>query len=347
MGPYLGLRMAHGRLRNFRRACRRSCSAPRRFRWARMRPTMEVETLRISRWSSTTSLSLAQRGYCLRRDNTRSANLRRPGGPAHPARVVRVFFERAQIVAIEAPLPAIKCLSFRGPTMRMLFRGEFGHVNGHRPRGKLPRASRANGNSVSSCPSAAGARTIKRVAGPSETTSSHSAGFILLDAFLRPLNADEEAVSILSYPEIPRRSKRFDDFLTRQIESVLLKQNGAPHSRFPDEVTSGKRKYRLRVFTLKSHMGNGEPGWAILLERNHRPTIDLGRIAQKFRLTQRETEALGLLMQGQTTKEIACRMDISPNTAKTFLRSLMFKTGACDKSGVLAKILQFSDGASG
>jgi len=170
----------------------------------------------------------------------------------------------------------------------------------------------------------------------------------LLDAFLRPLNADEEAVSILSYPEIPRRSKRFDDFLMRRIESVLPRQNGTPRSRFLHEVTSGKRKYQLRVFSLKSHMGHdARPSLVILLERSHQAAIDLGRVAQKFRLTQRQTEALELLMLGHTTKEIACRMDISPNTAKTFLRSLMFKTGACDKSGVLAKILQFSAGASG
>src|SRR6267378_5681384 len=39
-----------------------------------MRPTMEVEMRHFSRASSTTSLSLPQRGYCWRRDKTRSAN---------------------------------------------------------------------------------------------------------------------------------------------------------------------------------------------------------------------------------------------------------------------------------
>jgi DNA-binding CsgD family transcriptional regulator len=232
--------------------------------------------------------------------------------------------------------------------MQTLFRGELPPVNGHRPRRKLPRASPANSNGVSTCLPAASTRTIGRVPPAYETTNSHSAGLVLLDAFLRPLNADEEAVSILSYPEIPRRSKRFDDFLMRRIESVLPGQNGTSRPRFPREVTSGKRHYQVRVFTLKSHMGNGAgPSLAILLERNHRATIDLVRVAQKFRLTQRETEALELLMQGHTTKQIAYRMDISPNTAKTFLRSLMFKTGACDRSGVLAKLLQYSADAPG
>jgi len=39
-----------------------------------VRPTIEWETVRFSRRSSTTSLALPQRGYWLRKDRTRSAN---------------------------------------------------------------------------------------------------------------------------------------------------------------------------------------------------------------------------------------------------------------------------------
>jgi len=170
---------------------------------------------------------------------------------------------------------------------------------------------------------------------------SDSPGLLLLDRFLRPLYANEEAVSILCFPKSSRSNKRFDEFLMRRIKSLLPKQNGTPHKRFASEVTSGKRQYQIRVFTLESHMANGAgPSLAILLERNHRASPHLRLVAQKFRLTQRETEALKLLMQGHATKQIASRMGISPNTAKIFLRSIMFKTGACDRSGILAKVMQ-------
>src|SRR6266566_54318 len=86
---------------------------------------------------------------------------------------------------------------------------------------------------------------------------SDSPGLLLLDRFLRPLYANEEAVSILCFPKSSRRNKRFDEFLMRRIRSLLPKQNGTSHTRFPSEVTSGKRQYQLRVFTLKSHMANG------------------------------------------------------------------------------------------
>src|SRR2546429_883885 len=186
--------------------------------------------------------------------------------------------------------------------MRVLFRGELGHANGNRSPGKPPRPSGANGNGLLRPLPEASARTNGLIPQPSERTNSHSAGLLLLDAFLRPLYADEEAVSILSYPEIPRRNKRFHDFLARRIESLLPKQNGTPRSRFSNEVTSGKRHYQLRVFTVKSHMVScAGPSLAILLERNHRTPLALELVAQKYRLTQRETEALGLLMQGHTT----------------------------------------------
>jgi DNA-binding CsgD family transcriptional regulator len=173
--------------------------------------------------------------------------------------------------------------------------------------------------------------------------NSDSPGLLLLDRFLRPLYANEEAVSILCYPETPRRNKRLGGFLVHRIDSLLSKQGGSLCSNFSNEFVSGKRRYQGRVFKLKPRLRNSlGPTLAVLLERKHRASLDLLQIGQEFRLTRRETEALGLLMQGYTTGQIASRMEISPNTAKSFLRSVMFKTGALHRSGVLAKILQIS-----
>jgi DNA-binding NarL/FixJ family response regulator len=85
---------------------------------------------------------------------------------------------------------------------------------------------------------------------------------------------------------------------------------------------------------------------AVLLERNRRASLDLSQISRRFRLTQRQSEALELLMHGYTTRQIASRMRVSPNTAKTFLSYVMYKTGACSRAAVLAKLLQIAKGAS-
>ncbi|PYU93391.1 MAG: hypothetical protein DMG08_10290 [Acidobacteria bacterium] len=43
----------------------------------------------------------------------------------------------------------------------------------------------------------------------------------------------------------------------------------------------------------------------------------MSELAELYRLTGREREAIGYLLQGLTSKEIAVRMEISPNTVKS------------------------------
>jgi DNA-binding CsgD family transcriptional regulator len=45
------------------------------------------------------------------------------------------------------------------------------------------------------------------------------------------------------------------------------------------------------------------------------------------------------LLQGLTSKEIAQRMGISPNTVKAFLRLVMVKMGVSTRSGIVGKIV--------
>jgi len=180
-----------------------------------------------------------------------------------------------------------------------------------------------------------------------QRANSDSPGLLLLDLLQKPLYANDEAISILCYPESPRKNGHLAYFLARKIDSLIPKQNDSASSKVTSEFASGKRHYQVRVFNLKSRLKNGlGPTLAVLLERNG-GHLDVTQAAQRFHLTQRETEALQFLMQGHTTKQIASGMCISPNTAKAFLRSVMFKTGASNRSGILAKILQLSRAATG
>ena len=63
-------------------------------------------------------------------------------------------------------------------------------------------------------------------------------------------------------------------------------------------------------------------------------------LAARFKLTDREQEAVEHLANGLTSKEIAQRMRISPNTVKTFLRFVMIKMGVTTRSGVIGKIIE-------
>jgi len=67
--------------------------------------------------------------------------------------------------------------------------------------------------------------------------------------------------------------------------------------------------------------------------------IPLSHISEQFNLTRRERGALEYLMQGLSSKEIATRMDVSPNTVKAFLRLIMIKMGVSSRSAIVGKII--------
>jgi DNA-binding CsgD family transcriptional regulator len=48
--------------------------------------------------------------------------------------------------------------------------------------------------------------------------------------------------------------------------------------------------------------------------------------AAKFRITPREAEVIGCLLDGKTDKEIAAALSIATNTAQTHLKSIYQKT---------------------
>jgi len=65
----------------------------------------------------------------------------------------------------------------------------------------------------------------------------------------------------------------------------------------------------------------------------------LPQVSQEFHLTRREREALEHLLEGLSSKEIANRMNVSPNTVKVFLRLIMVKMGVSSRSGIVVKIV--------
>src|SRR5712691_11317146 len=118
-----------------------------------------------------------------------------------------------------------------------------------------------------------------------------------------------------------------------EFETIFgLKRDGA-------EFTSGRRRYVCRAFALTGNSGTGSrPMTGLLIERDTPKTVNVSEAAEQFHLTQREQETIGVLTLGLTSKEIATRMNISPNTVKTFFRLVMTKMGVSTRSGIVGKI---------
>ena len=186
------------------------------------------------------------------------------------------------------------------------------------------------------------------IAGPADEVVAQqtAVGFLLIDSLRRPIYANGEAARILLYPAKSRDDSSLKPLLGDRIRAMLPQRNGASQPDFHTVFLSGRRHYLCRAFYFGARpTASPEANTALVLERVVQGRLDASEIAQQFGLTPREQETTELLMLGLTSKEIASRMSISPNTVKAFLRLIMFKMGVTSRSGVVGRILAHAVGA--
>jgi len=86
----------------------------------------------------------------------------------------------------------------------------------------------------------------------------------------------------------------------------------------------------------------------VWIERQrHRPQPDISegrneKAIDALGLTKREIEILECLRRGESNKEIARSLDISPNTVKTHLKSLYQKIGANNRTQAVSQAIELS-----
>lgn len=217
-----------------------------------------------------------------------------------------------------------------------------GHVANH--SGRLMAHSRATftaGNRTTGIESMSCGSILKE---PARTIPlmSDELGLLLMDSSLNPISWNDDAIQILSYPEMPQGIKGLDVFLARTIQARLLNYQSPPSSPcFLTEFTSGRRRYRSWLFHLhRQLLGPSEPMVIeLVLERNTPELPTLSLIAKQFNISRRERQTLEWLSQGLSSKEIADRMKISSHTVNSFIRTIMIKMGVSNRSGILGKLI--------
>jgi DNA-binding CsgD family transcriptional regulator len=162
-----------------------------------------------------------------------------------------------------------------------------------------------------------------------------------LDGSFSPIYYNNDAIQILSYPGSQPELKPLERFLGAKVRSLLVNSRSPDQPSFIPGFVSGRRRYVCRMFSLDSSSFASTPGTAVavLLERGQQKPFDSSRFAAQFHLSQREREAVELLIFGLTSKEIANRMQISPSTVKVFLRMAMVKVGVSTRSGLVGRML--------
>jgi len=167
-------------------------------------------------------------------------------------------------------------------------------------------------------------------------------GLVVVDESLNLLAFNSEAIQILTFPEHPEKIAHLNEWISRQIRGRLLDGQSLNPANFLREFQSSKRTYLCRSVPLNTNgatVVSRKASIAILLERKTNGVIRLAEVSQRYNLTCRELETVQLLLQGLTSKEIAQRMKISPNTVKAFIRLVMVKMSVSTRSGIIGKIV--------
>ena len=164
-------------------------------------------------------------------------------------------------------------------------------------------------------------------------------GFLLLDSSMNPIFVNHAAAEILLHPQDVEKQRKLNDLLASKIRCTLLSGQSSGVRRLVTKFQSGKRLYLCRAFRVNA-LADSLPSVAVLLERGSAGSISLIQVSERFHLTTREQEVLQYLLEGGlTSKEIAMRMGISPNTVKAFLRLIMLKMGVATRSGIVGKAI--------
>jgi DNA-binding CsgD family transcriptional regulator len=166
-------------------------------------------------------------------------------------------------------------------------------------------------------------------------------GFLLLDSSLRPVAFNAEAIRILGYPNRLANERPADAFLAERIRESLLNREPSRELPLVAEFRSGRRRYLCRAFSVDSDAKrSSRASIAVLLERTAYGAIPLSPVSEHFSLTRRERDALECLLHGLSNKEIASRMNVSPNTVKAFLRLIMLKMEVSSRAAIVAKLMR-------
>ena len=173
-------------------------------------------------------------------------------------------------------------------------------------------------------------------------------GLILIDSFFVPIAFNHEGAAILTYPNQPNM-ERIDAL---RIPPEILdgirryKLTDSPVMLMPFQA--GRREYICHAFSLNfCNTSSAQPIFALILQRSSSADETVDRIAAQFHLTEREREALQGISMGLSSKELAARMRISPNTVKAYLHLVMVKMGVTSRAGIVAKMLEQNSGGSG
>lgn len=162
-------------------------------------------------------------------------------------------------------------------------------------------------------------------------------GVVLVDTRLQPIASDSGAAYILG----PHQPNRHVTLIPDELMEAIRTWNSSDQPPSRVSVWIGSQRYRCRLYNVMSDNPALSPSLtAVHLEADSDGADPVRRVATDYHLTDREHEALRGIALGLSTKELANRMMISPNTVKSFVRLIMIKLGVTSRAAILGRILE-------
>jgi DNA-binding CsgD family transcriptional regulator len=171
-------------------------------------------------------------------------------------------------------------------------------------------------------------------------TDSPDMGVIIVDVSLRVLALDRGAAAILNFYGGPGHRREVTHSLPKELLAFLCNAKPEDLASLKGRIHIGTTEYVCSAYFVEPHNGSWcQPGLAIHLERAALANDGVFFIATRYHLTGREEEVLRGISIGLATKDLAKKLNISPNTVKAFLRLIMMKMAVTTRAEIFAKIL--------
>lgn len=179
---------------------------------------------------------------------------------------------------------------------------------------------------------------------PHLTISAPNGGVILFDSEFSTLGLDQGAEAILRN-DVDYGAELDTPTLSARLRAMVRKFAISEERFFQTSVDIGATEYDCQFFRVQPF--NGVVSHAVFaLHLKRIPSMDhsLERVVEDYRLTDRESEILKGISLGLTSKALAKRLNISPNTVNSFLRMIMIKLGVTTRAGIVGIALKERSG---
>ena len=173
-----------------------------------------------------------------------------------------------------------------------------------------------------------------------KTLDKESVGLVLIDLSLKSVAFDRGAALLLGYAS-SKPGIKGEPSLPKEILDMIRGRKPADLSAAKTYFRVGESEYvcRVHVMELPNRLWK-EPLLALYLEKAAFVNGAVYDVATRYHLTVREAEILRGISTGLAPKEVAKRLNISPNTVKSFLRLIMTKMGVTTRAEMFAMILE-------